>query len=108
MRYLYFIAAIALLALGGCATVPAPIAGKDFAEVTPQQAAQQNAHGTRVRWGGEIINVDPKSRRPPVSKFCRASCMPMRARIGATKATAASSPAAKVFTIRRFTRKDAI
>jgi outer membrane lipoprotein len=61
MRYLYFIAAIALLALSGCAIVPTPIAGKDFAAVTPQQATAQNAHGTRVRWGGEIIKVEPKS-----------------------------------------------
>ncbi len=61
MRVLYFLIPVGLLALGGCATIPAPIAGKDFAEVTPQQAAQQNSHGTRVRWGGEIIHVDPKA-----------------------------------------------
>ena len=43
MRYLYFIAATSLLALSGCATVPTPIAGKDFAAVTPIGATAQNA-----------------------------------------------------------------
>jgi len=61
MRGVFLIIVLSLLALGGCATVPAPIAGKDFSAVTPQQAAQQNARGTRVRWGGEIIHVDPKA-----------------------------------------------
>jgi outer membrane lipoprotein len=51
---------VGALALGGCATVPAPIAGTDFATVTPQQAVAQNAHA-RVRWGGEIIKVEPKN-----------------------------------------------
>jgi len=60
MRYLTFFAAFALLAMSGCAIVPAPIAGKDFVALTPQQAAAQNAHGARVRWGGEIIKVEPK------------------------------------------------
>lgn len=63
MRYLYPTAALALLALSGCAIVPTPIAGKDFAPLTPQQATEQNAHGTRVRWGGEIIKVEPKTER---------------------------------------------
>ena len=47
--------------LGGCATVPAPIAGDNFSAVTPQQAVSQNANGQRVRWGGEIINVEPRA-----------------------------------------------
>jgi outer membrane lipoprotein len=49
------------LALGGCATVPTPIAGTDFAPLTPQQATAQNAAHARVRWGGEIIKVEPKN-----------------------------------------------
>ena len=52
MRGVSLLILIGLLALGGCATIPAPIAGKDFSEVTPQQAAQQDSRGTRVRWGG--------------------------------------------------------
>jgi len=47
--------------LVGCATVPAPLAGDNFTAVTPQQAAGQNAGGQRVRWGGEIIRVEPRA-----------------------------------------------
>ena len=61
MRYLIPTIALAALAAGGCATVPPQVAGNDFAPITPQQASSQNAHGTRVRWGGEIIKVEPKS-----------------------------------------------
>src|SRR5690242_5596386 len=60
MRQLIPSIAIAALALGGCATVPQPIAGTDFAAMTPQQAVSRNVHGERVRWGGEIIRVEPK------------------------------------------------
>jgi outer membrane lipoprotein len=60
MRQFPAITIIAAALLGGCATVPQPIAGNDFATVTPQQAVSQNAQGTRVRWGGEIIKVEPK------------------------------------------------
>ena len=53
------IAATALLA--GCATVPAPLAGDNFTPVTPQQAAGGGSpSGQRVRWGGEIIRVEPR------------------------------------------------
>jgi outer membrane lipoprotein len=48
-------------ALAGCATVPSQLAGDNFSAVTPQQAAGQNASGQRVRWGGEIINVEPRA-----------------------------------------------
>jgi outer membrane lipoprotein len=61
MRTLCFVVGIGILSLNGCAIVPAPIAGKDFAALRPAQATTQNARGTRVRWGGEIIKVDPKS-----------------------------------------------
>jgi len=49
------------IALGGCATVPNQLAGENFAAITPQQAASQSAGGQRVRWGGEIINVEPRA-----------------------------------------------
>ena len=52
---------VAAAALGGCATVPAPLAGDHFAPVTPQQALSGNANGQRVRWGGEILNVEPRA-----------------------------------------------
>ena len=54
--------AITIAALvGGCATVPAPIAGDHFVKITPQEAASQNAGSQQVRWGGEIINVEPRA-----------------------------------------------
>ena len=59
MRHLSL--AIALSILAGCATVPQPIAGDNFSAVTPQQAVGQNATGQRVRWGGEIIHVEPRA-----------------------------------------------
>ena len=61
MRVLYWTLGVGFLALNGCAIVPAPIAGKDFTAITPAQATAQNAHSARVRWGGAIIKVDPKS-----------------------------------------------
>lgn len=60
IRNVTLTAAVAL-ALGGCATVPAPIAGDNFSPVTPQQAVAQNAGGQKVRWGGEIIHVEPRA-----------------------------------------------
>jgi outer membrane lipoprotein len=60
MRQLYTISVIIAGVLGGCASVPHQLAGNDFANVTPQQVVGQNAHGEHVRWGGEIIKVEPK------------------------------------------------
>ncbi len=52
------VAALAL-ALGACATIPAPLQGQ-FSPVTPRDAAAAGS-GEAVRWGGEIINVDPRA-----------------------------------------------
>ena len=60
MRTIWFSTAAAL-ALGGCASVPSQLAGDQFATVTPQQAGAQGANGQRVRWGGEIIKVEPRA-----------------------------------------------
>jgi outer membrane lipoprotein len=60
MRYIFPAIALAS-AIGGCATVPQQIAGDNFAAVTPQQAVSQNVTGQHVRWGGEIIRVEPRS-----------------------------------------------
>ncbi len=54
-------ATLAALALAGCATVPPQLVGQNFSAITPRQATQQNAHGERVRWGGSIVAVEPKS-----------------------------------------------
>jgi outer membrane lipoprotein len=47
-----------ILALAACATVPAPLNG-DFSSLTPQQSLSGTHSGERVRWGGEIIKVEP-------------------------------------------------
>jgi outer membrane lipoprotein len=61
MRFIVAIGGLVVLAMSGCATVPAPIAGNDFVQLTPQQATAQNSTNARVRWGGEIIKVEPKA-----------------------------------------------
>jgi outer membrane lipoprotein len=56
-RPLTLAAAIALL--GGCATIPQPLAG-NYANVSTVSVQQGAAGGgTRVRWGGEIIKTEP-------------------------------------------------
>ncbi|MGH8121485.1 MAG: Slp family lipoprotein [Rudaea sp.] len=55
------LALAATVMLAGCATVPAQLAGDNFAAVTPQQAAAQSAGDQHVRWGGEIIKVEPRA-----------------------------------------------
>lgn len=61
MRLIPAIAAIATLLLGGCATVPSQLAGDQFSAMTPKQAVASPSHNERVRWGGEIIKVEPKA-----------------------------------------------
>jgi len=64
MRKPIFISlAIAAFALGGCASVPPQLAGQNFSAIAPQQAARDNASGERVRWGGSIVAVEPKTDR---------------------------------------------
>ncbi len=48
------------LTLGACATTPAPIAG-DFAGITPAESVASGRTGERVRWGGQIIRVEPRA-----------------------------------------------
>jgi outer membrane lipoprotein len=47
---------VASLALGACATAPKPLQG-EFPSSSPQESI---ADGSRVRWGGSIIAVEPK------------------------------------------------
>jgi outer membrane lipoprotein len=56
--------AIAALAVGlaSCASVPTPLQGQ-FAPVTPRDVATTGATGEAVRWGGEIIKVEPKANQ---------------------------------------------
>lgn len=54
--------AAATAALAGCATYPAPLQG-GYAELTPHVAATGDQAGTPVRWGGQIIQVEPQQNR---------------------------------------------
>lgn len=47
-----------LLLLGACATAPAPLKG-EFSSLKPADSASGNHKGELVRWGGEIIKVEP-------------------------------------------------
>ena len=55
-----WIALPALLALGGCATVPTPLQGT-FAPLSPEAATTQDATGQAIRWGGTIAVVESLS-----------------------------------------------
>lgn len=58
MKNLLLIAPLGAL-LASCATVPAPLQGQ-FMPTTPREAVA-GAGGQSVRWGGEIIKVEPKA-----------------------------------------------
>jgi outer membrane lipoprotein len=60
MRAKYAVPALVAAMLAACATVPAPLQGQ-FSPVTPRDAAANGGQGASVRWGGEIINVDPRA-----------------------------------------------
>jgi outer membrane lipoprotein len=47
----------ALLALAGCASIPAPLAG-EYADFQPDQATERSV-GAQVRWGGNIVDTRP-------------------------------------------------
>lgn len=49
------------LVLGGCATVPKPLVGT-YAPVTLEAARSNSAGNTAVRWGGEIIQTEPREQ----------------------------------------------
>lgn len=53
---------VAAAMLGACATAPQPLQGA-FPAITPQQAVASPAPGTNVRWGGRIVETQPKQDR---------------------------------------------
>ena len=57
MRKILAAAAFAGL-LAACASQPKPLQGS-FAELTPRDAAETDATGSPVRWGGRIVQVEP-------------------------------------------------
>lgn len=48
-----------LIVLAACATVPQSLSGGLFADVTPASAQSDHDIGQRVRWGGNIVTVEP-------------------------------------------------
>lgn len=61
-RRVLFLAVVGGLALGGCATIPQPLAG-NYTPVPLASARDGSASNARVRWGGEIIETDPREQQ---------------------------------------------
>lgn len=55
--------------LGGCATIPSPLAG-DFPEFQPNQANERSL-GAKVRWGGHIVATRPDADRTCIEILAR-------------------------------------
>ncbi|ADV27850.1 outer membrane lipoprotein Slp [Pseudoxanthomonas suwonensis 11-1] len=60
VRFLTAAAGLSLLA--ACATAPQPLQGS-FPQVTPQQAVAATPGSSPVRWGGRIVETQPKQDR---------------------------------------------
>lgn len=56
------VAILIALSLGACATIPQPLTGT-YSPITADAARNGNAQGTRVRWGGRIIETDPMQQQ---------------------------------------------
>lgn len=54
--------ALAAVLLSACASAPQPLQGS-FTEITPRDAADRDATGSMVRWGGRIVGVEPQTNR---------------------------------------------
>lgn len=54
-------AVVGALALGGCATIPQPLQG-NYAPVS-LNAARSSTSATSVRWGGKIIQTEPRQQQ---------------------------------------------
>ena len=50
---------LAATLLAACATQPVPLQGQ-YAAITPHEAAARDSTGAVVRWGGRIVEVEPK------------------------------------------------
>ena len=55
-------AGLASVLLAACSTVPQPLQG-EFNPITPREAAELDSTGAPVRWGGRIVQVEPKENR---------------------------------------------
>jgi len=50
------------LTLSACASTPKPLQG-EFSNLLPEDAAKRETTGELVRWGGNIVRVEPQSQR---------------------------------------------
>ena len=57
-RLIPLLAAVALLA--ACATHPQPLQG-EYTAITPREAAEADYTGRVVRWGGRVVQVEPRA-----------------------------------------------
>lgn len=55
-------ACLASVLLAACSTVPQPLQG-EFNQITPREAVELDSTGALVRWGGRIVQVEPKENR---------------------------------------------
>ncbi len=58
-RFLVAAAAIASALLAACASQPRPLQG-EFMPLTPRDSVVADRTGAAVRWGGRIVQVEPK------------------------------------------------
>jgi len=61
-RRVLFLSVVGAVALGGCATIPQPLAG-NYAPVTLDAARSGTASASPVRWGGEIVETQPREQQ---------------------------------------------
>lgn len=61
-RRILFLSVLGAVALGGCATIPQPLAG-NYAPVTLDAARSGAAGAAQVRWGGEIVETQPREQQ---------------------------------------------
>src|SRR3546814_18239956 len=55
-------ACLASVLLAACSTVPQTLQG-EFNQITPREAAELDSTVDLVRWGGRIVQVEPKENR---------------------------------------------
>ena len=56
----FLVPLIAVLGLAACATAPKPLQGQ-FSPITPRDATDRDSTGAMVRWGGRIVQVEPRT-----------------------------------------------
>ena len=61
-RRIIFLSVAVALALGGCATIPQPLTG-NYAPVTLEAARSGSAGAAPVRWGGQIVETQPREQQ---------------------------------------------